>query len=679
MNTKSLWFPSAALSALGCSMLSTSVLADDTTGQTVSDTSFTIGEVVVTAKQDRAHDVSDVLTSVNILGGDIAQRENVNNAFELFQRVPGVLTTDFNQGTTNGSISMRGFNGEGTINAVKLLIDGVPSNDNAGYTPFLDEIFPLDISRIEVVEGTSDARYGLNNLAGNASIFTRQGGTYSDSQVTGGSFGTYDIESSAGYQPGDFSQNYFASFRHSDGQREHDKSDRWSLGGKWFDQIGDFNVGAITHFYEATAQEPGYLTVAQSETDPNATNAYNADDGDKRKLAQVSLQESGDFNSSLSNTAILYYNYFNDQRFVTFAPNSPQYERETQENHYGGILRLRYAPDVSATMHSLVIEGGGDFQVQSNAFQQYNAVERVRYAQTIDRNYPFDNYGGYVQVVVEPLEWLKITPAYRVDTFAGHLDNLLTGNRYSMIDYGTVSQPKISVAVTLPDGFLLYGNYGRAFQIGLGSSAYLIPPQTNIKPSINDGLEAGLKYKASGWLEARVDVWQQTASGEIQYDELTLQETNLGKTRRRGYDIQVNVKPTSQLDLWLSFNEQRAVILVADPADTGEKAGNIIDHVPQYMVSVGAEYHPTDALRFAFTANGQSAFQLSTANSYGSFGRYLVCNLEAGYTIVPRVELGLQVKNLSNDRHVYAWLDGTVPLTSPADGRSVYGDVRVRF
>ncbi|WP_342356687.1 TonB-dependent receptor plug domain-containing protein [Novosphingobium aerophilum] len=89
-----------------------------------ADTSFAVGEIVVSANR-MAGSTNNVLTSVDRLGGDVAQRANVNYTWELVGRLPGVLLTNFNQGTTSGKFSFRGFNGEGEINAVKLLIDGV--------------------------------------------------------------------------------------------------------------------------------------------------------------------------------------------------------------------------------------------------------------------------------------------------------------------------------------------------------------------------------------------------------------------------------------------------------------------------------------------------------------------------------------------------------------------------
>ena len=121
-------------------------------------------------RQRMAGSTDNVVTSVDRLGGDVAQRANVNYAWELVGRLPGVMVTNFNQGAVSGKFSFRGFNGEGEINAVKLLIDGIPSNSNDGNMPYIDQVFPLDIAGIEVVRGTSDPRYGLHAIAGSANI-----------------------------------------------------------------------------------------------------------------------------------------------------------------------------------------------------------------------------------------------------------------------------------------------------------------------------------------------------------------------------------------------------------------------------------------------------------------------------------------------------------------------------
>jgi outer membrane cobalamin receptor len=95
----------------------------------------------------------DILSSVDILNADKIENQNVLTSYDLFHRMPGVQVTQFGQGTTTGKFSFRAFNGEGNINGVKLLIDGIPSNTNDGNMSFIDAIFPMDIESIEVVRG----------------------------------------------------------------------------------------------------------------------------------------------------------------------------------------------------------------------------------------------------------------------------------------------------------------------------------------------------------------------------------------------------------------------------------------------------------------------------------------------------------------------------------------------
>lgn len=159
---------------------------------------LTLGTVQARATAERTLPARSVFSSVDIIGGDLLQQQKVDHSWELLMNAPGVQVTQFKMGTDAGRFSFRGFNGEGRINAVKLLIDGIPSNDNAGGMPYLDAVFPLDISAIEIVRGTNDARYGLHAIAGDVNVLTRQGGNDGQLSVTVGSFGTRDIQLAKG-------------------------------------------------------------------------------------------------------------------------------------------------------------------------------------------------------------------------------------------------------------------------------------------------------------------------------------------------------------------------------------------------------------------------------------------------------------------------------------------------
>lgn len=270
-----------------------------------SDAILTLGEVSVTAAEIGALSTQGIFTSVDRMGADLIENQSVDSAWELFMRMPGVQITEFNQGTTSGKLSFRGFNGEGEINAVKLLIDRIPSNTNDGNMPFIDMVMPLDIAYIETVKGTNDPRYGLYNIAGNAAIVTQTSGDYRKLRLSTGSFGTQDAQAAIGIEGDRLSQHYFAGGRRTDGYREHADLDKQSFAGKWFlnlDENGAHRLGLILRDYSADAEEPGYLTLADSRADPRMTNAYNASDGGNRDMRTGSLHYEGEVgNVSLVN------------------------------------------------------------------------------------------------------------------------------------------------------------------------------------------------------------------------------------------------------------------------------------------------------------------------------------------------------------------------------------------
>lgn len=674
MSPKNFARASACLFAIAAATTS----ASQANAQSKGDTSFTVGEIVVTAKGGAAS--SNVITSVDRLGGDVAQNANVNYAWELAGRLPGVLVTNFNQGATSGKFSFRGFNGEGEINAVKLLIDGVPSNSNDGNMPYIDAVFPLDIASEEVVRGTSDPRYGLHNIAGNANIITRIGGTYFDAKASVGGHATYEGQVSAGLEKGRFSQNYLIAYRNSRGYRDHANLDRLSLAGKWFYALtDDVKIGAIARYYASDAQEPGYLTFTDARANPRTTNAYNTTDGDKRRTLQYSLHLDAALSEGLDWSSKLYFNGLRDDRFVKFSAGAAQQRRVTNEDHFGAMTALHFLAalgDIKAAF-----EVGGNIEHQDNDSLRYLSVARMPTSQTRDQQFNLSVGGLYAQAVLEPADWISITPAYRVDWVGGNFTNRLNGSKAPINNYGAISQPKLSVALKPVKGLTLYGNWGRSFQIGVGSGAYLIAPRViNLAPSINEGWEAGVKFAPSDAVEARVALWQQSASGEIKrkLNDPLGDFDNLGATRRRGVDVQASARPVKGLSFWGAVAWQKAIISKPDPA-TPALLGNEVDHVPHWMFSGGADFTAFDRLRLSIWGGGQSSYELTTTNNRGRFGDFAALNAEVAYRVTSKVELSLSAKNLTGQIQEYVWWDGSQTLHSPVGGVDLTGSVRVRF
>lgn len=414
------------------------------------DSALTLGTISITSKASGPLSTRSVFSSVDIVGADILENEHVDYSWELLSKAPGVQVTQFKQGTDAGRFSFRGFNGEGRINAVKLLIDGIPSNDNAGGMPFLDAVFPLDIEAIEIVRGTNDARYGLNNIAGNANVVTRTGGNEGRASVTVGSFGTKELQVSKGIESGSWSQNYFLAWRDSDGYRDHADARKLSLSGKWFytSDDGRWRTGVIARYYRNKALESGYLSYEEAIKAPRSSPAYAAADRGERETGQLSAHLDGELTPELSLSAKVYANQYENQRWVRFSAAGSQQERYNDEQQQGAITTLTWRPKV-AWAHEFTLEGGLDAQRQSNLGQRYRTTERVRTSQFRDWDFDLHTQGAYVQAVIRPIEALRIIPALRIDDVDGHFIDRLAGTRAPVHDYGLIKQPKISIAYTL--------------------------------------------------------------------------------------------------------------------------------------------------------------------------------------------------------------------------------------
>ncbi|WP_345061007.1 TonB-dependent receptor [Acidovorax lacteus] len=675
-----------AISTLSVPAWAQSAASATPAAEASSDAALTLGTVTVKSAPWGALNVRNVFSSVDILGASMLQDQHVDYSWELLTRAPGVQVTQFKQGTDAGRFSMRGFNGEGRVNAVKLLIDGIPSNDNAGGMPFLDAVFPLEMEAIEIVRGTNDPRHGLNNIAGNVNVITRQGGNDGQASLTLGSFGTRELQITKGFESGNWSQNYFVATRESDGYRDHANADKKALSGRWFytSDGGQWRAGVIARYYRNKALESGYLTAEQAARAPRSSPAYAAWDRSARETTQLSAHLEGQLSDDLAWTTRAYTQHYENRRFVRFSEAGVQQERYNDEAHKGLISTLTWRPKV-AWAHAFALEGGFDAQWQDNAAERYRTVQQVRTSQIRDWDFDLNTRGAYVQAVVQPVQALKIIPALRVDRISGRFTDSLTRVTSPVHDYGTITQPKISVAYAVRPDTSVYANWGRTFQIGTGIDSFRTPSQSrNLDPSLNDGWETGVKWQPTTGVETRVAYWEQRASGEVAR-VLGVNglpdpggQGNVGRTVRKGLDVQINARLDARWSGWLGYSSQIARIVEPDPSAPATR-GKEIENVPRYLATLGLDYQASTQLKLSAWTNAQGNYYLERTNTLGRTGGYALLNLGATWRLSPTLDVGLQLKNVTNRKYVYAWYDSGSSGYSPGDGRSAYAGVYWKF
>jgi len=398
-----------------------------------------------------------------------------------------------------------------------------------------------------------------------------------------------------------------------------------------------------------------------------------------RDIQQYAVTLDATFSDRLDWTAMAWTNRLRDDRYVKFSAGASQQRRLTQEKHHGVSSALHWHGNLGAM--PLMLEAGGNVEWQDNRSLRWLAVSRVPTSQTRNQQFDLSVGGAYVQAILEPAPWLRVTPAWRIDWVGGDFINRLGGAAAPVNDYGSINQPKLSVAILPAEGVTLYGNWGRTFQIGLGSGAYLIPPRAvDLAPSINEGWELGVRYRLGSRAEARIAWWQQSASGEIarKLNDPLGDFENVGATDRKGLDVQMSVRPVDGLSLWGAIAWQKATIRTPPPA-TPQLAGNEIDHTPRWLWSGGVDWSPISAMTVSLSGRGQSSYFLTSANAEGKWGALAVFDASISYRLDEALELGLAVRNLTSDYHEYVWWDGAQSLHSPAAGRNLTASARLRF
>lgn len=660
-------------------------------GVQAQESTVVLGEVTVNSGNVGSLPTRSILTSVDVIGAERVQDKNVANSWELIGQMPGVQLTEFRLGAESGKPSFRAFNGEGYINAIKLLIDGVPSNVNSGNMRYLDMVFPLDIDYVEVVRGTNDPRYGLHNIGGNINVATRQGGNHTDGRLTVGSFNTQEVQAALGRESGGFAQNYFFAKQDSDGYRDHSRSEKYSLGGKWFytSDAGDLKAGLIARIYNQEAEEAGYLTAAELGANRFQSPARNANDHDSRDMQQFSGHLDYQIAPDLAYSSKLYYNSIEDDRHVTYngySGNAARQRRMWNEEHTGWMNTLTWQASKLVTL-----EGGFNYEHQDNSYRRY----RYAYAVPTDystpastsnnENYTLDNFGAYVQAIIKPSESWKIVPAFRTDNFKGHTTLNSTGATYPLQDYGWINQPKLSIVYSPSQAFNIYGNWGRTFQIVTGSAdpAYVLPNKAVVTPSINTGIELGTKFRIGERTEARVAVWQQDATNEVANLPSAGATQNLGETRRKGVDFQITNKLTDKINLWFSHAYQEAKIIGGYASGGTSLVGKEVFSTPRYITNVGIDYQATESLRFDLQGRAQGNYYIDDQNAKGKYGGYVLFDGGVHYALTKTVGVDLQVKNMFDRKYEYVWYD-TIwatpqPMFSPGAGRAFYASLNVKM
>ena len=135
-------------------------------------------------------------------------------------------------------------------------------------------------------------------------------------------------------------------------------------------------------------------------------------------------------------------------------------------------------------------------------------------------------------------------------------------------------------------------------------------------------------------------------------------------------DAQISTQWGDNWTLWASHAYQEAKITRDDRDAALSLQGREVAATPRYISNIGVDYQASEQLKLSGWMNAQGDYYLERTNTQGRAGKFAVLNLGASYRLSDTMDLGLQVKNVTNRKYVYAWYDSGSSGYSPADGRA---------
>jgi outer membrane receptor protein involved in Fe transport len=136
-----------------------------------------LDEVVVTA-QKRTETLTEIPMSVTVLGGDLLERQRVEDFQDLVTVVPGFSINSNTAGVSR--ITLRGINTGGVASTVGVYVNDVPFGSSSGLANaaiLSGDFDTFDLERIEVLRGPQGTLYGASSLGGVLKYVTRKPST----------------------------------------------------------------------------------------------------------------------------------------------------------------------------------------------------------------------------------------------------------------------------------------------------------------------------------------------------------------------------------------------------------------------------------------------------------------------------------------------------------------------
>ncbi len=617
--------------------------------QTVTDTTATLNEVVVTAfEQNR---VVNGGTIVKVLSGTNADRLNKTSLVSAFNAIAGVRMEERSPGSYRINIRGSSLRSPFGVRNVKAYWNDIPVTDPGGNT-YINQFAFNNFSSIEIIKGPAGSMYGAGT--GGAILMHSFENAWKPSvnlEYITGSYNLQNILFSAGF--GEKNNRSLVTYAHnqSDGFRDHTKTKRDNV-----NFISQFKISGREQlttsilynnlFYET----PGALTKAEFTADPvqsrPAAGGFPSAVTVKAAIYQknfiAGINHQYQFTNSFKNSTSFYGTV---TQFTN--PTFRDWERRTEPG-FGGRTSFIYEKKTGNTKMQLVAGG----ELQAGYFNAITSKIKNGNADTLltndDINY--NNYSIFAQVDFNINESWIITAGASISKTKVEFTRL---NTYPVIvqnrSYKNEVSPRLAIQKILCKGNTVFASISKGFSPP--TLAELLPSSSSINLSLE--AEHGVNYEAGARLAFLKNKLHVEATGFYfkLYNALVSRKdntnadffVNAGNAKQKGIELSA--------DYAVTFENKVLDYLMIKPAytfsdfkygdfqkGTTSFSGNYLPSVPKNTFAFLADVQFKKGIYFNSTYYLASKIFLDDANT-ASAPAYHVLGSRVGWKVTSKTKL----------------------------------------
>ena len=585
--------------------------------------------------------------------------------------------------------------------------DGIPvqssgffNHNGLAYTTF------QTADNVEVIKGAGSALYGSDAVAAVVNVNSVAAPSKNKEIILKGMGGSYGYGSGfVSMSESDDNSGYRANlnYMHSDGWREHTKTDRFEANIRYDQSVNEDNeIKLILNASSTDAQQADsfsdYTNIENGSTqpsdDPNYFTALQKSDVKRQfDFARLSLEWT---NYSIDEIEVVftpYIRYNRNQYVATWEKNLPSNDNKlttfgllNRNTYESKNLKVVFGFDSEYTNSSL--KYNQDFDVTITGWGGATYSQGALY----DYDVAYLAMAPYVTGDYYVTKQLMVRAGLRYDYNRFDYENNLADNSFDpsgqyfrvadRVDSFSHLSPKLALSYMATTNDNFYLRYANGFRIPQATRLYSLKKgqeSVTLDPETTNTYEVGYKHQFDnkrGLFEVAL-YYMDIDDTITKYDNGTTEYyANGGKTIHKGVE--------TTLDYWLS-QEWRGYVAYSytkHEYNNDTKYGdNEMAKAPNHLANARLTYRPAYVKGLRIMPEWQyiGSYWMDDANTQEYEG-YSIGHLKLDYAYNPRLRLFAKVTNITDKRYaVYATKAPWGSDYTPGDPRSYYGGLEYRW